>query len=58
MTGCEAARGVCTPHGDAAGHDLEECVTFTYVGKEGSPRRLRLVGPADAAEHPADCLRG
>lgn len=50
-----AATGVCAPGGDAAGHKIGECVTFTYVGTAGAPHGLRVVGLADPAKHRDDC---
>ena len=50
-----AATGVCSPSGDAAGHKVGECVTFTYVGAAGAPHQLTVVGFADPGKHRDDC---
>lgn len=50
-----AATGVCSLSGDAAGHKVGECVTFTYVGAAGAPRQLRIIGLADPGKHRDDC---
>lgn len=50
------AMGVCMPGGDAGGHRVGDCVTFTYDGTVGKPSSLRVSGWADPAHHTADCL--
>jgi hypothetical protein len=49
------AQGVCVPGEDAEGHDVGECVTFTFVGDVGTATSIRDIETADAAEYPEDC---